>query len=389
MFVVAGLSVFFLLVCAGLLFFVSHDDAVVTDRGVVLQSGDGSGEISVASNDFGIAAGGAPIYLGQADLDIYFKQLSDLGVGWVRFDIPWKVVEPKKGTYNWTGADRVVNTAKKYGIQSLVIINYAPAWAAKSGASACDGDQNCAPKDPVVFGGFAAAVAARYKSSVSYFEIWNEPNYISFWMPKPNVADYAAVLKSSYTAIKKANPNAVVIGGALAPSGDEADGSIAPVTFIKALYSAKGKDFFDALSLHPYTYPASPDYVADWNSWQQIATTRQIMVDNGDSAKKIWLTEYGAPTGGPGKVHNLNQLEFEYGSDYMSEAAQQQLVQKALELYQKDKAFFGPFFWYSLKDEGMDTNLTENFFGLLRYDGGKKPAYDTFRNAITTSSTQQ
>jgi hypothetical protein len=338
-------------------------------------------------NNLGIAAGGAPIYLGQTELDAYFQKLNALGVSWVRWDIAWNVVQPTSATqYDWSGVDRVVATAQKYNIKSVGIITYAPTWAAQAGG--CN-DIMCTPKDPAQFGAFAGAVAARYGSSINYYEIWNEPNYTLFWKPTPSIPQYIAILKSAYTAIKKANPSAVVIAGSFAAQDDAADGSISPSTFTQALYSAQAQGYFDAISMHPYTYPAAPAFVASWNGWQQIAAVRQIMVNNGDSAKKIWLTEYGAPTGGTGNAVPVDtQASFTYGSDYMTDAAQQLLVQDVLTEYTKDKSFLGPFFWYSLQDEGTGKTTTENFFGLLRYDGSKKPAYDTFRAAVTSGLAQ-
>jgi len=109
------------------------------------------------------------------------------------------------------------------------------------------------------------------------------------------------------------------------------------------------------------------------------------MVSKGDSNKKIWVTEYGAPTGGPGSVRGLDELTFTYDFDYMSETAQQSMVQQVTTFYGQNKDWMGPFFWYSLKDNGTDRNTPENFFGLLRFDGSKKPAYEVLRKAILSN----
>lgn len=345
-----------------------------------------SSSSSGSTLSFGIAAGGSLISMSSAKLEAYFQLLKNLGVQWVRWDVDWNVVQNGGPTvYDWDGPDRVAAMAQKYNIKSLGIITYAPQWSLAGG---CVEAGQCSPADPQLFSNFAGLAAARYKGMISYWEVWNEPNVATPEYSRPNIAQYSALLKATYSAIKKANPQAVVLSGSLAPASNNSDGDIAPVTFIQGLYANGAQNSFDAIGWHPYTYPASPDYVASWNSWQQMGTIRTYMVAQGDGAKKIWLTEYGAPTGGSGQSKNLNQLTFIYGSDYMTETAQQQMAQKALELYQKDKAFFGPLFWYSLKDEGTDRSTPENFFGLLRYDGSKKPAYDIFRNAVTATSTQ-
>lgn len=329
---------------------------------------------------FGIAAGGGLIYLGQNDLNTYFTSLKALGVTWVRWDIDWSVVQSRDAkTYDWAGVDRVANTAKNYGIKSLGIVTYAPDWAEISG---CGSEQHCPPKDPNTFATFAGAVATRYKGVISALEIWNEENYPSFWSPAPNVQEYSNLLKLSYTAIKKVDPMVIVLSGGLAAAADEG-GHISPLTFIKGLYASGANGYFDAVALHPYTYPISPEYIASWNSWQQMYLIRGLMVSNNEGDKKIWITEFGTPTNGPSKQRNLNELDFSYGSDYMSEAAQQTMVDRVGTSYNTDKSWMGPFFWYSLKDNSSNKNDPENFFGLIRYDGSFKPAYATFENFIS------
>lgn len=336
-------------------------------------------------NGYGIAAGGGLTWLDQSDLDAYFQSLKDLGVTWVRWDLDWSAIQPDNpSSYDWDGPDRVAATAAKFGIQSLGIITIAPQWALDPNAS-CTIDQHCPPLDPNTYAHFASVVASRYKGVINTWEIWNEPNLNGQWATAANGEGYAAYLKAAYTAIKQANPSAIVLTGGLAAAADEG-GNTSPTTFIRTLYAAGAKGYFDAIALHPYSYPVNASYIAPWNSWQQMTGIRQLMVDNGDSAKKIWVTEYGAPTGGPGSVKDLNQLVFTYGSDYMTESAQQQMLQDVMTLYSQDKSWMGPFFWYSLKDNGSDTSTPENFFGLIRFDGSQKPAYQTFKQIIASST---
>jgi polysaccharide biosynthesis protein PslG len=41
----------------------------------------------------------------------------------------------------------------------------------------------------------------------------------------------------------------------------------------------------------------------------------------------------------------------------------------------------GPLFWYSGRDLGTSTSSRENFFGLLRNDFSRKPAYAAYKAA--------
>jgi polysaccharide biosynthesis protein PslG len=329
---------------------------------------------------FGIAAGSILSYFNQTDLDLYFSQLKELGVTWVRYDFEWGLIQKNDiNNFDWLKTDSFVQTANKYGIKTLGTIAYAPVWAR---LPACSNEFACAPEDPNAYGIFAGQVAARYvPMGIHYWEIWNEPNIKVFWKPKPDVNSYVAILKSAYLNIKKVDTSAVVLVGGLSPAGDE-NNNIAPITFIRTLYEQDTTKDFDGIAIHPYSYPALASYIASWNCWQQMDSIRQIMTVNGDSNKPLWLTEYGAPTSGPGSSHNVTQLDnYIFGSDYMTEDAQATMISDALSLYSQLNNT-GPFFWYSLKDAGTSTDTPENFFGLIRFDNSKKPAYEVFKNAI-------
>jgi polysaccharide biosynthesis protein PslG len=336
--------------------------------------------IPTKHNMYGIAAGGVLPFYTQAELDTYFSQLKNLGVTWVRYDFEWGVIQENgPGSFDWTGTDRVVQTASKYAIKTLGTIAYAPYWAR---LSSCKDEFACSPADPNAFGTFAGQVAVHYSPlGVHHWEIWNEPNITIFWKPAPSINSYVTILKSAYTQIKKADPSSVVLTAGLSPAGDE-NSNIAPITFIQALYELDPAKNFDGIALHTYSYPVVASYPASWNAWQQMSTIRQLMTSHSDNNKQLWITEYGAPTGGSGIAHTTTQLSFTFGSDYMSEDAQSLMMQDALSEYSKITTPVGPFFIYSLRDINTSQDTPENFFGLMRYDWSKKPAYDVLHNAI-------
>jgi hypothetical protein len=339
-------------------------------------SSGGVAAATFANNRFGIATGGDLVYYSQTDLDKYFQNIKDIGATWVRWDIDWTYVQSYSvANYNWDGVDRVANTAKKFGINSLGTIDYSPQWAQ---AKICPTDKQCPPADPNTFAHFAGMVAARYSETITNFEIWNEPNLEGFWYPV-NAQSYVSLLKVTYTEIKKNNPNANVISAGLAPAADDGV-NVSPITFINTYYSLGAQNYFDALGFHPYSYPVAPSYVASWNAWQQIDTIRQMMISHGDSGKKIWMTEYGAPTGGPGEMQEINNLQFTYNADYMSENAQNEMAKGVIASYKVAADWMGPFFWHTLLDKQPDRSTPENYFGLIRYDGSKKPSYITLKN---------
>lgn len=344
-----------------------------------------SAETFVPANsyDFGVSADDSLVYMSQEELDAYFSKMQDLGVTWFRFDLAWRTVQEKNSrTFDWSGSDRVVRTAKRFGIEPLALLAYAPDWASENNCTA----DVCPPSDSSAkfFANFAAATAKRYKGNIDHFEIWNEPNFAGFWSPAADVQDYSELLRLSYLGIKKSNPSATVILGGLAAADDDQSGNISPLTFVRSIYAIKANRYFDGIAIHPYTYPVLADSDASWSCWQHMLQIREIMKENGDGDKKIWITEYGVPTSGPGVEHQAGDLDFTYNYDYMSEKSQSDMAITAVFLYEENKSWLGGFFWYSLFDKGTDKETPENFFGLLGFNGEEKSAYDHIKGFLSS-----
>jgi hypothetical protein len=295
------------------------------------------------------------------------EQMKALGVTSVRMDVGWNWVQNTgPDTYDWTAIDQGIASLRQVGLSADLIIDQCPPWAAVSSAQ---GSVWAQPASAAAFAKFAAAVAARYgPKGVDYFEIWNEPNIDRFWQPKPDPAAYTADLKAAYAAIKEVDPSAMVLSGGLAPDADTAT-TVDPRTFLADMYADGAKGSFDGVGDHPYSYPTPPDDVESWSGWSKMAETspslRSIMVENGDSAKKIWVTEYGAPTSGPDSVGDAGQ------STELAQAMSQ--VSKL--------SWIGSFYIYTWAD-ASDQSAEDDGFGLLAGDNSQKPAYATVAAAL-------
>lgn len=315
-------------------------------------------------NNFGFSAGEL-VWMNDVQQARQLDNMKSTGVGWVRIDMEWYVVQPSStSTYDWSAYDRAIDAIHQHSLKALVILDYAPAWAAIDGCKPSSRHQ-CAPADPMAFAAYAAAATARYTSDgVTCWEIWNEPNAQRFWYPGANAAAYAELLKVTYLAIKQINPNATVITGGLASTVSR--GTIASPDYMAAFYQAGAEPYFDAIGAHPYSYPLLPTNSAEWNGWTQMLKMRAIAVAQGDATKKIWMTEVGASSGGPHPV---------------SEGLQAQNVEEAVSLH-NSYPWAGPLFWYNYQDLGTNRSVSTDFFGLVRADGSPKPAYTTFVQAI-------
>lgn len=311
--------------------------------------------------------GGSPgtdiLTLGDDDLRRILVAARDAGMSAIRVDIDWSKVEPQQGHQDWSVVDRAVNAVQAAGMCPLGLITYAPAWAADPADK--PSGHYFAPQDPGMFGAFSGIAANRYRDSVAVWEVWNEPNTVNYFKPAPDPARYVHILAAAYTAIKAVRPSLTVLSGGLAPAEDNGS-DIAPRTFLLGLYAAGGNKYFDGFAIHPYSYPALPDdpNSSDWNTALHVSSMRDIMVAGGDSAKPIWITECGAPTGTSPKA--------------VSDADQAQTIRTVLRAA-RDIGWLGPAFVYSIRDSGTDAADPEQNFGILRHDFSTKPAYDVVR----------
>ncbi|MCS0627738.1 cellulase family glycosylhydrolase [Telluria mixta] len=306
--------------------------------------------------------------LSPAELTSTIDGYKNLGVKWVRFDFDWSVMQPTPTTYNLADHDRVVAALAKAQIKILGLIAYTPGWANGGQAS-----KFFPPTNPQTFANFAAFLTTRYgNAGVAAWEIWNEPNLVQFWNPGADPAGYAQLLKQTYGAIKKQNPRTLVVSGGLGQPSTSG-GNMEARLFLQLLYGSGAAPYFDAVGNHPYTAPQLP-LDSSSNNWAQMFSTstsfRSIMSQYGDDKKKIWITEYGAPTSGT----NV------WGTT-VSEDRQASMVTQTLSLA-ASYTWTGPTFWYNYKDFcAPGSSDSECYYGMVRSDGSPKPAFNAYRNA--------
>lgn len=318
-----------------------------------------------------------------ADLGATLDDAKAVGASWIRVDLGWDRIQPvASSSFDWSSFDRTLAAARARGLSVLPILAYTPAWARTAGCPT----PKCAPSDPAVFAAFARAAAVRYAPlGVHTWEVWNEPNLQQFWQPAPDATQYVALLTATARAVRAADASASVLSGGLSPA-PTAGGNISQLDFLTAFCQLGGAGLVDAVGYHPYSYPVLPGYDAPWNAWAQMAMTtssfESILATYGAAAKPIWITEYGAPTNGPGAGATLADLNLTNHPDHVDEALQAQMATDSVSLARRS-TFIGALFWHSYRDLGTDPSTIENFFGLRRKDGTVKPAWSALRQAAT------
>jgi hypothetical protein len=330
----------------------------------------------------GLSFGDSLVSLGPAELAHALDDAVTIGVRSIRVDFNWAGIQPTSATaFDWSDIDRMVTAARARDLSVLPILAYTPAWARSAGCRT----EKCAPANPSTFAAFASAAAQRFAPlGIHTWEVWNEPNIKGFWQPAPSSSQYATLVKATSASVRGADPAAIIISGGMAPAAT-AHGDVSPVDFLAGVCQAGGVGAVDAVGFHPYSFPVPPGYQAPWNAWQQMNDTPKsltgVLRGCGAAQKKIWITEYGAPTNGPGIGATSSDYKLGRSPDHVDEALQATMATESARLA-RESGYVAALYWYAHKDRGTNPGTIENFFGLRRHDGTPKPAYDAFRQAV-------
>jgi hypothetical protein len=307
-----------------------------------------------------------------------------MGFNWVKQQTPWKDCEGSKGAYNWGELDKIADVMHNSGISVLFSVVKAPGWARPPNT---DMSVEGPPANPQDFADFMGAMAAHFKGRVQAYEVWNEQNLHYEWGNEQlDAARYVELLKLTYHAIKAADPNAIVVSGALTPTGAPQPWAIDDYTYLEQMYQAGMKDYCDAVGAHPSGYNVPPD--ADWqafnepnlrftgpvtnrhHSWSYRATMegyRNIMVNYGDANKTIWPTEFGwASSSSPAQ-------NYEYAADNSLE----EQAQYTVKAYQMGKAWgwVGVMFLWNLNFRVIAPGSEMAQWGIVDQGWSPMPAY--------------
>lgn len=230
-----------------------------------------------------------------------------MGFTYLKQKFPWRDVEGVvKGYYDWYRPDLIVGMAAERGLKLVVRLDQQPLWSVR----ALPDEQITANQPPVDyqdFGDYCGALASRYQGRIAAYQVWNEPNLSREWGDRsPNPAEYTALLRVCYEAIKTADPEAIVISAGLAPTGTHPPLAMPDTEFLQGMYDAGAAAYFDVLGLHAAGFKAPPEtdpaIVADptagfggqrFFAFRHVEDMRAIMVANGDGHKQVAILEMG------------------------------------------------------------------------------------------------
>ncbi len=233
----------------------------------------------------------------RAERAFEWSALATLGIHRMRTDFRFGVIEPARGTFDFSKYDDLVAEAAAQGVDLLALLDSGAAWASSQPGA----NEASPPDDPRDFGAFAAAVATRYGATIHDYEIWNEENNgLTFWSGAGLYGDpprYGALLLQSLRDLAAAQPGASVAYG-----GTVYDGLKGP-SFVEQSFAATPElaPALNAFAMH--AYPAYPPALSPESTENgevpllgKIATMNEVVGAAGVGPVPFWITELGWPT---------------------------------------------------------------------------------------------
>jgi hypothetical protein len=215
-----------------------------------------------------------------------------------RIPFEWAEIEPAEGKFDWSKYDEMVRWADKHHVElipTFIWENPQPAWAGRGVVKVGSSEEHYPPEDMAKWSEFIYQVVNRYKGSIKWWIPANEPNLSKYWHPKGDAKAYVELLRVSQIAIKKADPGAKTLGCSIAGMD---------LQFLEACLKEGALKYCDAVGVHPYICPHSPDqrFPLDiLNPASQVGTFREgllaakALITKYGGTQNLWLDEVGQP----------------------------------------------------------------------------------------------
>ncbi|HOC44388.1 MAG TPA: hypothetical protein PKJ99_15335 [Thermoanaerobaculales bacterium] len=283
-------------------------------------------------------------------------EIVNAGIGWVRIDVVWGLIEVHRDTFDWTRYDALFDALEARGLRIFATLQGTPQWAT-SGS-----EFSGVPDEAADWQEFCYIVASRYRGRVDAWGFWNEPNLRRFWQGgRTRYID--EILLPGIAAVTTADPGALVVAPDLAhlSSGDWDD-------WLARVLGDAGH-LLDVVSHHVYpsngTVGDVTDKLAEDASYPwEPPSVRAVLDGGGWGDRPFWLTETGVESDAYGQTgqanfyHGLLEVWFggTLGHDWI------------------DRVFF-----YEMADPGDDPTLS---WGILQQPPGleRKLAYLAYQS---------
>jgi polysaccharide biosynthesis protein PslG len=320
----------------------------------------------------------------QPDRFAYNDEVFDLVHGadfsWIKFQARWSNLHREPNFIDVGPLERIINHAHDRDLKIIVSVTGSPEWLDPTGGI----PDNVAP-----FRDFMEHVSGHFAGKVHGWEIWNEQNLAYEVGGFVDANEYVELLKAGYEGVQAGDPKAPVLFGGLTPTGvNDPTIAIDDLTYLQQVYAYNGGEvtnYFDHLAAHPGSNNNPPDTMyphnigpGEWSThpsfyFRRLEQQREVMVQNGDADKQIWLTEFGWTT--------ENQAPgYEYGADN-SEQNQADYLVRAFEIAKHEWPWMGVMAVWNLNfSSGTDPSNEMHPWSVLYPDNSPRPAYNALRD---------
>lgn len=300
-------------------------------------------------------------------------EATELGAGWTRVTFEWSRIQ-SGGPQTWTPkvTDGQIEAEIAAGRDVIGLLIGIPDWAR---------DENLLPSglwlphdDPSnTWARFVRRAVTHYEGKVNHWIIWNEPDIQETEIAHTwdgSVADFAQLMRVAYLVAKDANPDIVIHLSAFTYWADYYRGSEQYMarlidTIMEDPLAVDNNYYFDIATAHLYFQP------------NQVYDLLEFFVDimrQRDLDQPIWLVETNAPP--------MDDPAWPVPDWFLSVKMDEQASYIPQALSSALAAGAGRIAIYKLKDTEDDRLANPEPFGLLRLDGSRRPAFDSFRIAV-------
>jgi O-antigen/teichoic acid export membrane protein len=198
--------------------------------------------------------------------------------------------------------DRTIAAAREAGLEVRLQVIGMPRWALEEPSH--PGQPPRTQGELETWTELVTTLMQHVDGKIDYLEVWNEPNVEKGWPTGPDPTEFARLLAATYSAVHDVSPTTQVVSGGLA-SND--------IGYLQKVYKAfkeLGLDAtpFDMLGAHPFSGDHAPDSVDPAKRYDRdpfglydenftgFMGLHQVLVDHGDDAKPIYITQFGYST---------------------------------------------------------------------------------------------
>jgi hypothetical protein len=295
--------------------------------------------------------------------------VKQLGVRWIREELYWERVAPRRGVRAWATYDRLFVAAAHRGLHVLPVLDDPPAWAG--------GQRDALPTDAVAYAAFVRDAVRRYGPSGTFwkahpkldarlaprwFELWNEPYFARPIESALSARRYARLTDAALAAGHTADPEARFL---ISVQTRTQQRSQLDTAWLDHLLRARPHllEHADGVTAHPY----DRDVVGSLDALRALRATLRT---RGGGALPVWVTEVGWSTCA-GAANCVSEREQAGAvSRFLRTAVRERLAHAA--------------FVYHLLSWRQPPGQNGGDFGLLRRDGTRKPSWRVVRRSAAS-----